>query len=71
MHQTIQKAEILFFKTVHTLIEEKSLGQLILGGDHNEILSQIDSKSKTKQQKNRKKVHNLNKLIKSLKLNDV
>lgn len=47
------------------------MGQLILGGDYNEILSHIDSKSKSKHQKITKTAHNLNKRIKSLKPSDM
>ena len=60
-----------FFKNLNSFINKNSTGQLILGGDYNNIISSIDSKHNSKPLNLKKTGSNLYKLIKSLKLKDV
>ena len=65
------KARNIFFKYVKTSIDNYSLGQLVIGGDFNDILSEQDTKNKIKNQKFDKPVNSLKTLIRSLKITDI
>ena len=52
-------------------INEHSIGQIILAGDYNDILSKIDAKKSYQSKKFDKPVHNLKSMIKSHKLIDI
>ena len=65
------KARNSFFKTVKTSIDQYSLGQLVIGGDFNDILTEQDTKNKTIGKKFDKPVNSLKTFIKSLKLTDI
>jgi hypothetical protein len=54
-----------FFKQVDRFINEYSIGQIILAGDHNDILSKIETKKIYQSMKFDKPVHNLKSMIKS------
>ena len=61
-----------FFKTIKVFINKYGLGQVILGGDFNDIWSLLDTKNKTKSSKKfDKPVTSLKGLIKSCKLIDI
>lgn len=60
-----------FFKKVKTFVSEKSLGQIILGGDFNDILSERDTKCRKLGKKSTNPVNSLKNVIKSLKLVDI
>ena len=60
-----------FFKQVDRFINEHSIGQIILAGDYNDILSKIDTKKLYQSKKFDKPVHNLKSMIKSHKLIDI
>ena len=65
------KARNTFFKYVKTSIDKYSLGQIVIGGDFNDILSENDTKTKVQNKKFDKPVNSLKTLIKSLKLKDI
>ena len=67
----IPKKRNNFFKKVKKIIEKNSIGMIIVGGDMNDVLSNIDSKSCGKNNKNKKPVNNLKILIRTQKLNDI
>ena len=54
-----------FFKQVDRFINEYSIGQIILAGDYNDILSKIETKKIYQSKKFDKPVHNLKSMIKS------
>ena len=54
-----------FFKQVDIFINEYSIGQIILAGDYNDILSKIETKKIYQSKKFDKPVHNLKSMIKS------
>ena len=54
-----------FFKQVDRSINEHSIGQIILAGDYNDILSKIETKKLYQSKKFDKPVHNLKSMIKS------
>jgi exonuclease III len=60
-----------FFKQVDRFINEYSIGQIILAGDYNDILSKIDTKKLYQSKTFDKPVHNLKSMIKSHKLIDI
>lgn len=60
-----------FFKQVDRFINEYSIGQIILAGDYNDILSKIETKKIYQSKKFDKPVHNLKSMIKSHKLIDI
>ena len=60
-----------FFKQVDRFINEYSIGQIILAGDYNDILSKIETKQIYQSKKFDKPVHNLKSMIKSHKLIDI
>ena len=60
-----------FFKQVDKFINEYSIGQIILAGDYNDILSKIETKKLYQSKKFDKPVHNLKSMIKSNKLIDI
>ena len=43
-----------FFKNIATIIKDKSTGNLIIGGDFNEIIECVDTKNKNKSKNNKK-----------------
>ena len=67
----VWKKETLFLKQVDRLINEYSIGQIILAADYNDILSKIDTKKLYQSKKFDKPVHNLKSMIKSHKLIDI
>jgi hypothetical protein len=60
-----------FFKQVDRLINEYSIGQIILAADYNDIVSKINTKKLYQSKKFDKPVHNLKSMIKSHKLIDI
>ena len=60
-----------FFKQVDRSINEHSIGQIILAGDYNDILSKIETKKLYQSKKFDKPIHNLKSMIKSHKLIDI
>ena len=60
-----------FFKQVDRFIKENSIGQIILAGDYNDILSKIDTKNSYQSKKFDKPVLNLKSMIKTHKLIDI
>ena len=60
-----------FFKQVDKFINEYSIGQIILAGDYNDILSKIETKKLYQSKKFDKPVHNLKSMIKSHKRIDI
>ena len=60
-----------FFKQVDKFINEYSIGQIILAGDYNDILSKIETKKIYQSKKFDKPVQNLKSMIKSHKLIDI
>jgi endonuclease/exonuclease/phosphatase (EEP) superfamily protein YafD len=52
-----------FFKQVDRSINEHSIGQIILAGDYNDILSKIDTKKIYQSKKFDKPVHNLKSIL--------
>jgi hypothetical protein len=60
-----------FFKQVDRLINEYSIGQIILVADYNDIVSKINTKKLYQSKKFDKPVHNLKSMIKSHKLIDI
>ena len=61
-----------FFKQVDRFINEYSIGQIILAGDYNDILSKIETKKIYQSKKfDKPAVHNLKSMIKSHKLIDI
>jgi hypothetical protein len=60
-----------FFKQVDKFINEYSIGQIILAGDYNDILSKTETKKLYQSKKFDKPVHNLKSMIKSHKLIDI
>lgn len=65
------KTRNTFFKSVKSFIDQYCLGQIVIGGDFNDILSQNDTKAKNHKKKFDKPVSNLKSIIKSLKLSDI
>ena len=55
-----------FFKQVDRSINEHSIGQIILAGDYNDILSKIDTNFFYQSKKFDKPVHNLKSMIKTI-----
>ena len=60
-----------FYKKVSKLIEEHTLGALIVGGDMNDLLSALDTKNNKVHKKLKKPVNGLKQLIKTHKLIDI
>jgi exonuclease III len=61
-----------FFKNVHSIITDKCMGYLIIGGDFNDTMNAlIDRKSKTTTRKRKQAVHSLTTLLKQNKLCDI
>ena len=60
-----------FFKQVDISINEHSIGQIILAGNYNDILSKIDIQKLYQSKKFDKPLHNLKSMIKSHKLIDI
>lgn len=60
-----------FYKKVSKLIEEHTLGALIVGGDMNDLLSALDTKNNKLHKKLKKPVNGLKQLIKTHKLIDI
>jgi exonuclease III len=60
-----------FFKQVDRFINERSIGQVILAGDYNDIIKKIDTKKLYQSKKFDKPVHNLKSMIKSHKIVDI
>ena len=60
-----------FFKQVDRSINEHSIGQIILAGDYNDIISKIETKKLYQSKKFYKPIHNMKSMIKSHKLIDI
>ena len=60
-----------FFKQVDISINEHSIGQIILAGDYNDIISKIETKKLYQSKKFYKPIHNMKSMIKSHKLIDI
>ena len=60
-----------FFKQVDRSINEHSIGQIILAGDYNDILSKIETKKLYQSKKFDKPIHNLKSMIKSHRRIDI
>ena len=60
-----------FYKKVGKLIEEHTLGALIVGGNMNDLLSTLDTKNNELHKKFKKPVNGSKQLIKTNKLIDI